>query len=450
MDTALQHPYRIVSLNRPTNRISSAGRLHIDSLDGLRGLAALYVVLFHVGTILSPVMMNLSTPWRLLHRTVEHGRIAVVTVIVLSGFVLMLPVATTPPPTARDDYFRRRSKRILPPYFAALVICLLWGLLWRHLKVMYASPSLAPPTYPFVEAPNLAGILAHFFLVHNLKRSWVLMVDSTMWTVATEWQIYFFFPLVLLPVWRRFGVAAVIVVALSLGMIPVMFNSSSDDLGTWSPWLLGLFAMGMAAAQTAVSPCVPKRWQAPRLWGIAALMGFIAILVFQTSLPRLWNLGGLWTQDCLNGAAISLLLVYLARCQLADPTHRPILERFFRARVFVFLGAVSYSVYLVHLPILDVVHVLLRNYLAGTRLVTAMFLLGTPIAVIFGYGFHLLFEKPTFLEYCSAAIRLLRRPSAAFFPAMRGPHLANSKLPGAAKPIAGMQSGRYESQPLNR
>jgi peptidoglycan/LPS O-acetylase OafA/YrhL len=134
-------------------------RLRLASLDGIRGLAALYVVVFHLGTILKPVMTNLSKPWRLLLRATEHGHAAVVAFIVLSGFLLMLPIVRENRPMSLQGYFLRRSRRILPPYFAALILFLLWGIFWRRYNAVTGHSTLAPPAYPFVVTPTLAGIL---------------------------------------------------------------------------------------------------------------------------------------------------------------------------------------------------------------------------------------------------------------------------------------------------
>ena len=49
-------------------------------------------------------------------------------------------------------------------------------------------------------------VLSHLLLVHNLDERWIFKVDPPLWSVATEWQIYWLFP-GLLAVWRRHGSA---------------------------------------------------------------------------------------------------------------------------------------------------------------------------------------------------------------------------------------------------
>src|SRR5437660_75394 len=98
-------------------------RFRLDFLDGIRGLAALYVALFHV----SYARQSLPEPARHLTDWLQFGHYAVGVFIVLSGYCLMLPVARSADGRLRGgvgSYLRRRAWRILPPYYAALVLAL--------------------------------------------------------------------------------------------------------------------------------------------------------------------------------------------------------------------------------------------------------------------------------------------------------------------------------------
>src|SRR5438270_2616521 len=90
-------------------------------LDGLRGLAAVYVVLHHAAMMVPPAGLGgVGSAARFVFR---HGHYAVAVFIVLSGYCLMLPVARDPCgrlPGGVVGYLGRRARRILPPYYAAL------------------------------------------------------------------------------------------------------------------------------------------------------------------------------------------------------------------------------------------------------------------------------------------------------------------------------------------
>ena len=77
------------SLNPPTEAgPGQTGRVRLAFLDGLRGLSAFYVMLFHLGAPVG-LPLGLSLVWEWTH----FGRSAVGVFIVLSGYSLMLPVA---------------------------------------------------------------------------------------------------------------------------------------------------------------------------------------------------------------------------------------------------------------------------------------------------------------------------------------------------------------------
>ena len=98
-------------------------------LDGLRGLAALEVVLIHVKQVMTWSNRGTSLPHRVELATVwmDWGHYAVDVFIVLSGFCLMLPVARNVDGQLQGslaDYIKRRARRILPPYYASLALAL--------------------------------------------------------------------------------------------------------------------------------------------------------------------------------------------------------------------------------------------------------------------------------------------------------------------------------------
>ena len=107
-------PYPALTGSRP-----AAG--HRDFLDGVRAIAALWVVLSHLWII--PFGMNAHDGWlgRLTNWTL-YSHFAVDVFIVVSGFCLILPVARTGALEGGAwPFFRRRARRILPPFYAALV-----------------------------------------------------------------------------------------------------------------------------------------------------------------------------------------------------------------------------------------------------------------------------------------------------------------------------------------
>ncbi|NJM58848.1 MAG: acyltransferase [Synechococcales cyanobacterium RU_4_20] len=104
-------------------------RLRLHYLDGLRGIAALYVVFSHVWEMQPTELPSL---WMSLSKIFQYGSFSVSVFIVLSGYCLMLPVSRSQAGSLSikfSDFIQRRARRILPPYYAALVLSIAVGLL---------------------------------------------------------------------------------------------------------------------------------------------------------------------------------------------------------------------------------------------------------------------------------------------------------------------------------
>src|SRR3954470_10553003 len=120
-----------VSATRGGSQTNHDGRL--ASLDGLRGLAALTVFLFH-GWLYTMPRPDASSRSSLGDYAAHELRLGLVAFFVLSGFLLSRPWFAAAldgrrPPAVRR-YVRARVARIAPAYYAALAgsILLLWGL----------------------------------------------------------------------------------------------------------------------------------------------------------------------------------------------------------------------------------------------------------------------------------------------------------------------------------
>lgn len=369
--------------------------IRLEYLEGLRGLTALYVVFFHLWYIVRDFVHPHPKFFPLLG-VFGLGRPAVAIFIVLSGYVLMLPVLRSAEGHLRggwQEYFKRRARRILPPYYAAVLISLaVLAFLPVHsdmpvLWFDYSRPAFTPKV-----------LLSHLFLLHNLNVHWIYAIDLPLWSVATEWQIYFLFPLLLLPLFRRFGIAAAVAGAFAVGL-GIHFATVRFDRA--APWFLGLFALGMAGAVVSVSDGFPGRQDAAirkltlRVpWGVAA--GFFAALV---AAAHLWLLGRHRDmQPWELGAPDDILIGLTTACFLIHCTKSPTSFwglRLLQSRAAMTVGAFSYSLYLIHSTVLGLVQYGLNFLSLSPALFTAVFFaLGLPLSLGVAYGFHVAFERP--------------------------------------------------------
>jgi peptidoglycan/LPS O-acetylase OafA/YrhL len=151
--------------------LEQPGKVRLRFVDGLRGLAALYVLLFHLGLNSDEVAGSYSPAVQVLRSVLGEGHLAVVVFIVLSGFSLMLPIArsgTGRLTTSLLEFARRRVRRILPAYYAALALGLVLVLGYTAL-----GPLLSLKRQPVTGVLEPGTIISHLLLVHNLKFAWV-------------------------------------------------------------------------------------------------------------------------------------------------------------------------------------------------------------------------------------------------------------------------------------
>jgi peptidoglycan/LPS O-acetylase OafA/YrhL len=352
-------------------------RARVAWLDGVRALAALYVVLHHAWLHTyggypgndGPVYVG----W------LVHGHIAVAVFIVVSGFSLALGPARhgMSLPEGGTGFIRRRFWRIVPPYWAALALSVVF---------VVAGLSVTPTGDPI----GARDVVVHALLIQDAVEN--VTPNGAMWSIAVEWQIYFFFPLLLicyrwLGPWRSTAAAtgAVIVLHVLARPFPVL-----HFLDRFTPHFAILFAFGCLAVTVARRiPTVAAARAAVATWltfaVVRAVVGpeFVAESYF-------------WLELWL-GAGVALAFAAMSTGGLRMLAH--VLEH----RVLGFLGHMAYSIYLVHSLFLDLIriHLLAPLGVEGAQAFWPLLLLGVPASVLAAWCFFLVFERP-FLTIRSA------------------------------------------------
>ncbi|XGV98836.1 MAG: acyltransferase family protein [Leptolyngbya sp. BL-A-14] len=374
-------------------------KVRLAFLDGMRGLTAVYVVLVHVYREVDASLQGDGFPTVLYWATrwMTHGRNAVSVFIVLSGFCLMLPVVRSKTGQLRGgaiQYLKRRAWRIIPPYYVTLILLLvlflalpsqvqaLMGVAWNESKPDFTE----------------GEILSHVFLVHNLKLNWIYKVEIPMWSIATEWQIYFIFPL-LLVLWRKLNIAAAVSLAFAIGLSLHFIPHRPLDQAI--PWFMGLFALGMLGAELVFSQkrvLISLRKRVPwRKLSWLALAGLTIEYFLRPSIDP--NFSTAFLCDVLVGLFALSVIVDCATSLLEHSVDRPAALALLESKWVVQLGTFSYSLYLIHLPVLGLAELPLSGIHSPVAKFFGLLLLGVPLALLASYGFHLLFEKPFMAEF---------------------------------------------------
>lgn len=344
----------------------------VTALDGLRGIAALVVVVHHC-LLVSPSLAAAyyggdveQTPLRIaLVYTPLHllwgGAEAVVVFFVLSGFVLARAIRSR----SFDwfGYFPSRMVRLYLPVVAAVAFA--FAIILLPHDGAPASPWLdRDPGYPF------AHILKDLTLVGGSSGT-----VSPLWTL--RWEVLFS---LLLPV---VAYALRLIPGWVLGIACVGMSVLGAVNGVSALQYLPIFGVGVAleGEWDRVSALL-GRMTRRRGWLVWSLLVLLAV----TSLSMHWLLlaplghaaaAGLAQAPIVSGAA--LLVVLAVNC--------PALRRALTWRPVALLGAISFSLYLIHEPI-----VILMANVTNTMIGTV--LTAVPLALVTAWLFWHAAERP--------------------------------------------------------
>jgi len=380
----------------------------VVGLDGIRGLAALFVVLNHIFERAWPGYpgANHAPFWA---AWMIYGRGAVVVFIALSGFSLGLgPARSGWRFKSLATYAHRRAWRILPPYWAALGFSLV--MTWYV---------LAQPGWPVANGKSVA---VYGFLVEDAFAQghhggfWSAgSPNRAFWSIAIEAQLYFLLPLLLLLV--RMVAAIVVTIGLLGPHVPLM-NSA---LVKFTPDLAVLFAVGLLGAGivTADERTRSRPWAG---YALAAAVPAIALMVVKGAT---WSNLNLFWLDLAWAPAVGCFLAAVATSR-----PRPVV-RFLDSRLPRSLGSCSYSLYLTHMPIVIAVSygLILGRVATGTPTFFVLAAILLPVTVCFARLFAVVFELP--FQRHRGWIALRQAMSARLWRLRRtGPAVYRHALPG--------------------
>ena len=365
-------------------------RGHLPHVDGLRASCALLVIINHAFQQIYWKDRGGALSGR-VGQWFSLGHYAVVAFIVVSGFCLMLPVIARG--GLKDGvwgFYKARAWRIVPAYWAAVAVTLI--------LIAVAIGHRVGAMYDLSLPITKSGVVGHLLLINNLwPRPFFheygnMQIASVYWSVALESQIYLLFPL-FVRMWRRYGIFAPL---LSGGLVFTLLRLLTDGKErfgiNWSGfhWHFYLFfLLGMLAACIVYEG--PRTGRLDRLpWrglAIAMLLGWIAcyasMLVYQ--FPNVTELE-LYT-------AITTLAILVAGTQGG--------VRFLAWTPLARVGLYSYSIYLLHLPLLALVTdlVILRcPWMPPARQFLLLLVLSVPLTLFCSKWFARLFEDRKALQ----------------------------------------------------
>lgn len=215
----------------------------LASLDLVRGIAIILVVLYHTYILLFPVpdassvynesgfliLDNIKTLFYYFN-PLNMGWTGVELFLVLSGFLIQYNYAPRYPNISWKRFFAKRLFRIIPAYYAALLIFF---------------------TFYGIRTGSLDwnDFIIHSLFLHNLFDAYFFTVNASFWSIALEMQLYFLFPLVIYGFFQfslfKSWVASLFL-HISFSIVAFFYSIESESFLTnvfayWFVWVSGAF-----------------------------------------------------------------------------------------------------------------------------------------------------------------------------------------------------------------
>jgi peptidoglycan/LPS O-acetylase OafA/YrhL len=287
---------------------------YLPELDGVRGLAILWVVLYHCNPRLKGTWLYYTSLW---------GWAGVILFFALSGFLITsILLSTRDRPRYFHNFHARRALRIWPVYILLLVV------------VYLNAPWFIGPSV--MDAIKTAPWWAYLFLVQNLFHLALPPAIGPTWALAIEEQYYFLWAPLVKYLRKPWMLAVVLVGALAV-----------------SPWLRHGHHAWLTPTHTLI-----------HLDGIA-LGSLVALGMHTLPLSRrtwLWlGLGsfvaGIWAAATIAGgtayldSALAVGFSGAILALIASTGARNPLNAVLRSGPLAFYGRISYGLYMIHISV---------------------------------------------------------------------------------------------------
>ncbi|MFB8188130.1 acyltransferase family protein [Microbacterium sp. NPDC055988] len=329
---------RTAKVKTKTDDVVKPG-LRFDAVDGMRGVAILSVLLYHCG-------------WS------TRGLFGVDAFFVVSGFLITLLMIKEAVGTGRiriGAFYARRARRLLPSLFLTL------GLV---LAVLWSSGTLTELKSAAQTAIASLFQVANWQQIGSNSGYWdqtgQIIPLGQMWSLSVTEQFYVVWPIVVLLLWfvsrKRIGILATLLTVtlfFTALIAPLQFDGSNTDrlyLGTDSR--IVAFVAGAAAAALVywlLQRAAQRPERTPSLLArvgvttlsLVSLVAVVAVSIATETYHEAWLY-----QGGLAAVAVGIAIFTATLCFPANALVKP-----FSYKPFRVVGMVSYSMFLLHLPI---------------------------------------------------------------------------------------------------
>jgi peptidoglycan/LPS O-acetylase OafA/YrhL len=322
-----------------------ANQKHYKKIDFLRGVAIISVFIYHYQLAVFPnclitkysqsgiIDISGANSLILNFSPSAFGYTGVTLFLIISGFLIHLGYLKSSETFNPATFFNKRFWRIFPPYWIVLVALTIISNRHAFSKIDFKDVSL------------------HFFTIHNFFDSTYFSINASFWSLALEVQLYLLYPLFLF-LRNKIGMKGtfkiILILSVALLFVGIMFHNLINKL---------------SYANSAFE-----------LWFIWAAGAYFAELFF--------NNKQIFKKRGLIIAGISFLLLMVSKCFLYTHYLTQYIATFSwivffdwilhndkidlkgaASKWIVEMGICSYSIYLIHQPLLNIIFNLYDNYI---------------------------------------------------------------------------------------
>ena len=342
-------------------------------VDGLRGFAALGIVVFHLWWYEpEPVAALQSAHW-VFDELLFRIRVGVQILLVISGFVIAYTLRNTwVTPREFVSFVSRRLVRLIPTYWVAIAAVILVDTACRELWDLSS---------PFDGELSWWRIWAHMTFLQDVFGHEAL--SAGMWTICIEMQFYitavlgwgiaqraFTRPIVEKP---RPSSFAIMVVFAPVALVSLFHWRTLESTEPWVIHFTWMFFLGMATWWTLDGTLTRGRY-----WGIVTIA--IVNLCYD----------GDWRYENSMALATSLAIYFAGR--------RDALHRWLNWNWLQYLGRISYSLYLIHFSVCHLLTTAGWKYFGNTPTsvqASLVLLLSLAASIVAAHGLYVLVEAPS-------------------------------------------------------
>lgn len=365
-------------------RVTSGGD-YVPQIDGLRFLAIIPVLFFHAGLRGERMYPAITAGEHQIAQYLPEGSLGVSLFFFISGYIIAYPFLAGRAPTLKR-FYGRRLLRLEPPYIIAMLASFVVLSLGVH-------PGSAPG-FNATEAPLWQSLLASLTYTHGFIFGEHPKLNPPAWSLEREIQFYLLAPFLLAAYLKlssrhaRLIVGGILAVAaLILGQVittelafqhPLRHSLLAESYG---------FMLGILVCDYAVT-ARPFQGSKRAIFDVGFAIGLVAIL-----LSGAWEVGRTLPEAILNSGmrAGAILLLFFGAAR------GPIAFRLLGNAWVALIGGACYSIYLVHVPVMQATATIMGKFVHPTSLWMAWGVSWTvliPTALAAGMIFYVLIERP--------------------------------------------------------